>query len=168
MSVSPTTNAVTRAGVITGLGIGGFFDGIVLHQILQWHHLVSENYPPTTLENLQINTVADGLFHAATWIFTLIGIFGLWQVLRQPDGMRTLSTRRLIGAMLMGWGIFNLVEGIVDHHILQIHHVRSGPDEALWDIAFLVWGAVMLVGGWVLMRNAARQEITNAQATSNR
>ncbi len=25
---------------ILGLGLGGFFDGIVLHQILQWHHLI--------------------------------------------------------------------------------------------------------------------------------
>jgi uncharacterized membrane protein len=29
-----------------------------------------------------------------------------------------------LGIMAIGWGIFNIVEGIVDHHILQIHHVR--------------------------------------------
>lgn len=27
------------AGIVLGLGQGGFFDGIVLHQILQWHHM---------------------------------------------------------------------------------------------------------------------------------
>jgi uncharacterized membrane protein len=68
-----------------------------------------------------------------------------------------LSGRVLIGAKLMGWGIFNLVEGIIDHHILQIHHVRTGPDAALWDIGFLIWGAAMLIGGWWMIRSQAEQ-----------
>lgn len=150
MMRSGNRSPVIRAGVVIGLGLGGFFDGIVLHQILQWHHLVSENYPPTSVENLQINTLADGLFHAATWIFTVAGLFMLWRVHQQGQGAR--STRVLIGAVLMGWGIFNLVEGIIDHHILAIHHVRPGSDQALWDIGFLIWGALMLVGGWWLTR----------------
>lgn len=54
--------------------------------------------------------------------------------------------------MLFGWGLFNVLEGIVDHHLLQIHHVRPGPDQALYDLGFLVWGAAMLLIGWVLMR----------------
>ncbi len=29
------------AGVAPGVGLGGFFDGIVLHQILQRHHMFS-------------------------------------------------------------------------------------------------------------------------------
>jgi uncharacterized membrane protein len=24
-----------------GLGLGGFLDGIVLHQVLQWHHMLT-------------------------------------------------------------------------------------------------------------------------------
>ncbi|MPY66874.1 DUF2243 domain-containing protein [Deinococcus sp. SDU3-2] len=137
-------------GVFLGLGLGGFFDGIVLHQILQWHHLLSEVYLPTTLENLKINTVADGFFHAATWVFTLIGIFLLWQGTRGQHV--TWSTRALVGALLLGWGLFNVVEGLVDHQILQIHHVRPGPNQALYDVGFLVWGAAMLLIGWALMR----------------
>ncbi len=27
-------------GLLVGLGLGGFFDGIVLHQLLQWHHML--------------------------------------------------------------------------------------------------------------------------------
>ncbi len=51
------------AGILLGLGLGGFFDGIVLHQILQWHHMAtSSGYPADTLENLQLNTTLDGLF----------------------------------------------------------------------------------------------------------
>jgi uncharacterized membrane protein len=47
--------------------------------------------------------------------------------------------------------VFNLVEGLVDHHLLQVHHVRPGPNQLLWDIGFLLWGVVMAVGGTVLI-----------------
>jgi len=49
------------SGLLYGLGFGGFIDGIVLHQILQWHHMVShvDDYPVTTMAGLEVNTVAD-------------------------------------------------------------------------------------------------------------
>lgn len=145
------TGPLVTAGVLSGIGLGGFFDGIVLHQVLQWHHLVSVPFPPTSVENLQINTLADGLFHVGTYVVTVIGFFALWWVSRRTDVL--WSTRVLIGAMLAGWGGFNLVEGIVDHHLLQIHHVRPGPNQLAWDVGFLVWGALMLVAGWLLIRS---------------
>jgi uncharacterized membrane protein len=149
-----TYRPLINAGILLGIGLGGFFDGIVLHQILQWHHLLSSaGYPPNSVENLQINTLADGLFHTATWIFTAIGVFALWRVIQLGNSM--LSGRVLFGAMLVGWGGFNLVEGIIDHQILGIHHVREGvANVLLWDIGFLVWGAVMLIGGWWLIQSA--------------
>jgi uncharacterized membrane protein len=52
----------------------------------------------------------------------------------------------------MGWGLFNLVEGIVDHHILGIHHVRSGPHQVWYDVGFLVLGAVLVLAGRLLAR----------------
>jgi uncharacterized membrane protein len=149
------------AGFLLGVGLGGFFDGIVLHQILQWHHMVTEPYPATTLDNLELNVVGDGLFHAATYVFTALGLYRLWRVVQR--GETPLSGRVLIGAKLMGWGVFNLLEGIVDHHLLQIHHVRPGPDQALWDIGFLAWGALMLIGGWLMIRAQARQAAPAAQ-----
>jgi uncharacterized membrane protein len=136
------------AGIVLGLGLGGFFDGIVFHQILQWHHMVSVPYPPTTVENLELNTLLDGLFHAATYLFTVVGLILLWRAARRHGGMP--PGRVLVGAVLMGWGIFNLVEGIINHQFLQIHHVH--PDEPLFDLVFLMWGALMLVGGWWLTR----------------
>jgi hypothetical protein len=49
------------AGILLGLGLGGFFDGIVLHQLLQWHHMLSTaGYPPDTIENLRVNTLRTG------------------------------------------------------------------------------------------------------------
>ena len=29
------------AGIVLGLGLGGFVDGIALHQIMQWHNMGS-------------------------------------------------------------------------------------------------------------------------------
>lgn len=143
-----------RGGVLLGLGLGGFFDGIVIHQLLQWHHMVSEVYPPDTLENLRLNTVGDGLFHAATWVFTALGAFLLWSGLRGSHP--AWRTSAFIGTLLFGFGLFNVVEGLIDHQLLGIHHVRPGPYQLAYDIGFLIWGAVMLLGGWVLMRNVLR------------
>lgn len=142
------------AGIFLGLGLGGFFDGILFHQVLQWHHLVtSAGYPPTSVENLQFNTLLDGLFHVVTYLFVAIGLGLLWGAARRPHGR--WSGKLLIGTILMGFGIFNLVEGLIDHQLLGIHHVNETvPVEQwiYWDIGFLVWGAVMLVIGWLLVR----------------
>lgn len=147
------------AGILFGLGLGGFFDGIVLHQILQWHHmLTSAGYPPDSVHNLKINTVWDGLFHAATYLFVLIGLLILWRAARKVHA--PWSGKMLAGTVLMGFGIFNLVEGIINHQILGIHHVNETVPVGqwiYWDIGFLVWGAAMLAGGWALLRTGKRR-----------
>jgi uncharacterized membrane protein len=141
----PTATVPT---IVLGLGLGGFFDGIVLHQILQWHHMLSAHTPPDSLANLELNTLADGLFHASAWVLTSIGLFLLWAAVRRGV---PLGWNRLIGGLLAGWGAFNIVEGLIDHQLLDLHHVRPGPDELLYDIGFLVWGAVMLgIGVWLV------------------
>jgi uncharacterized membrane protein len=72
----------------------------------------------------------------------------------------------LVGAMLVGFGVFNLVEGIVDHHLLGIHHVNETvlPDQwVFWDVGFLIWGALMLIGGWLLWRTGRRETAMTAR-----
>lgn len=140
--------------VILGLGIGGFFDGIVLHQVLQWHHMLTGVEPLTSMPSFELNTLWDGLFHVFAYVCTLIGIALVWSATRLP-GSRW-PTKLLVGGLLVGWGAFNVVEGIVDHHVLQIHHVRSGPNQLWWDLGFLAWGAIMLAGGRLLMRAGDR------------
>ncbi|MBA2700811.1 MAG: DUF2243 domain-containing protein [Chloroflexi bacterium] len=136
------------ASTVLGIGLGGFFDGIVLHQILQWHHVISSPVPPDSIRNLELDTRADGLFHALTWLVTVIGVF----LLASSDGARHAEGRRkLVGGLVMGWGLFNLVEGLIDHQILGLHHVRSGHDEVLYDLGFLVWGGLMIVIGLALL-----------------
>ena len=83
-SSAPKTRFPTAAGIFLGLGMGGFFDGIVLHQILQWHHMAtSAGYPPDSLDNLKFNTLLDGLFHALTYVFVVIGLVHLWWASQQ-------------------------------------------------------------------------------------
>jgi uncharacterized membrane protein len=149
------------AGILLGLGLGGFVDGIVLHQILQWHHMLTDydghaSFPDTTVSSLEKNTLWDGLFHASTWLFVAIGLFLLWQAL--SAGYR-VTWRSIVGLLLAGWGIFNLVEGIVDHHILSIHHVRDDVEDPLWwDLGFLAFGVFLVVVGFALRRSDRPQD----------
>jgi uncharacterized membrane protein len=137
------------AGTLLGIGMGGFVDGIVFHQILQWHNMLSARRPPADLVSAKINMFWDGLFHAFTWAMTAIGLALLWRAGRRADV--PWSAKTFVGALLLGWGLFNLVEGVIDHHILHIHHVIEGPGHLPWDIGFLASGAVfILVGGSIV------------------
>jgi len=146
-----------QAGIVLGVGLGGFVDGIVLHQILQWHHmLTSAGFPATSIRNMEVNMVADGLFDATSWVITVMGLALLWGAKKQKE---LPPVRTFIGSLTIGWGSFNLVEGIIDHHILGIHHVRSGPNQIAWDLAFLAFGAVLVVIGWLLVRSGKRKPV---------
>jgi len=126
-------------GLLLGIGLGGFVDGIVLHQILQWHHLLSSEseHPKTTVAGLQDNTLADGT----------------------TDWRWAISGTAFLGWILVGWGLFNLVEGIINHEILGIHHVREGAGhQTAYDLGFLAFGALLVFGGWLLTRLGERAE----------
>jgi len=145
------------AGLLLGIGLGGLFDGIVLHQILQWHHMVShvERYPTDTVAGLEANTLADGLFHAVTYLFVVAGLWCLWKYAQRSD--TRWSTTAFVGLLLVGFGTFNVVEGTVNHLILEVHHVRDDSDRQLaWDLGFLAWGVAMVAGGWVAYRRGHR------------
>lgn len=145
------------ASFLIGIGMGGFVDGIVLHQILQWHNMVSNWIPPTTMEAMRINMVWDGVFHAFVWLVTLIGIFMLWRAAYQREEIPSL--RAFAGQLILGWGVFNLVEGIIDHQILGIHYVREVPEYQVYNLTFLAVGGVLFILiGWLL---SLRRSTTN-------
>lgn len=143
-------------GLLLGLGLGGFVDGIVLHEILQWHHMISSTRSPDTLAGLEMNVVADGLFHVGTWLLVMAG-----------STMTVVSWRRRrlapnwsfhFGLLLAGWGVFNVVEGLIDHVLLEVHHVRDDLGGPLaWDLGFLAFGVVQIGVGWLLRRRGVRQ-----------
>lgn len=148
--------ALIAAGTLIGTGLGGFIDGIVFHQILQWHNMLSSRVVPTDLVAMKYNMVWDGLFHAFTWLVTAAGIAMLWRA-GQKDSV-PWSTRTFVGSLLLGWGLFNVVEGLIDHQWLGIHHVHPGANELAWDLGFLAFGALLAVGGWKLIRAGRRDE----------
>jgi uncharacterized membrane protein len=109
--------------------------------------------PPVTMDAMSRNMMWDGLFHLATWTITLIGVCMLWNAPR--FGVSPVSAPTFAGELVFGWGTFNLVEGIVDHHILKLHHVRDLPVYLpLYDWVFLgVGGGGLLLIGWLLMHS---------------
>ena len=154
----PTPQAANRrpliaAATLLGIGLGGFVDGIVFHQILQTHQMLTGKLPPTSVRNIEINMFWDGLFHAFTWASTMTGMALLWQTGKRPDV--PWSTRTFVGGQAFGWGLFNLVEGIIDHHILHIHHVTETENHLVWDLAFLASGVVLIAIGLALIRAGA-------------
>jgi uncharacterized membrane protein len=157
-AVSETRAFPLSAGILFGLGLGGFFDGIVLHQILQWHHMLSSWYPIDSIPNLELNTRWDGIFHSATYVFVVLGLFILWRAAHR--GHLSWSNKLLAGSLLMGWGLFNSVEGVIDHQILGVHHVNETMPRdqwVFWDSGFLLWGLAMLIVGWLLVRAGRRE-----------
>lgn len=151
-----TPATALTGGLVLGLGLGGFIDGIVLHQIMQWHNMGSAIVPPTTMEAMAQNMRWDGLFHLATLALTVAGVFALWTEGRR--GTAPPTARVLVGQMLLGWGIFNFVEGVIDHHLLGLHHVRDLPMHVpAYDWGFLAIGGIGLMAvGWLLARARER------------
>lgn len=143
-------------GFLFGLGLGGFIDGIVPHQVLQWHHMLTGGTggePSDTVAGLEANTLADGFFHLATWV--LVALAMTLTVRAWRAGRLAPPWRFHVGLLLAGWGAFNLVEGLVDHQILGLHHVRDDIGAPLgWDLAFLTFGAALVGAGIALTRRS--------------
>jgi uncharacterized membrane protein len=161
----PSSGPPKAPALLLGLGMGGFVDGIVLHEILQWHHMVSDtaSYPVDTVEGLEANVLADGLFHVGTWV--LVAAATVLTLRAWQRGELAPPWRAHLGMLLVGWGLFNLVEGLVDHVILGVHHVRDDLGGPLgWDLAFLGLGALQVAGGLLLARSAAGRGIREGRA----
>lgn len=147
------------AGIFIGIGMGGFLDGIFFHQIFQIHNMLSNLYFPDTIVNLEINMAWDGFFHLFTWIMVAIGIALLWKVIRLRDS--SWSIKFFLGSIALGWGLFNFIEGIIDHHILEVHHVMqraTAQEQMKWDLLFDASGIILSLLGFFLMRQTSAPE----------
>ncbi|MFB4169420.1 DUF2243 domain-containing protein [Virgibacillus sp. JSM 102003] len=130
------------AAVILGLGLLGAVDGIVFHQLLQWHHMVLN-------PNIKLEIITDGLFTAAFSALLIWGGVKIFQDARQNK----LGHSWVIfsSGIFIGGGVFNIVEGIIDHHILQVHRVRPvAENPLLYDLGFLAIGALLVIIGFLI------------------
>jgi uncharacterized membrane protein len=164
MDTATNYRPLIAAGVSMGIGLGGFVDGILFHQILQWHGMVTHYYPKTGLppdvivRNMQINMFWDGLFHSVTWLSTVTGLALLWRAGARPDV--PWSGRTFAGSLPLGWGLFNFVEGIIDHHVLHVHHVSEDAGHLAWDLGFLGSGIFLIALGLIIIRTAKEGPLT--------
>jgi len=146
-----------RTGILLGIGIAGFVDEALFHQLLQWH-----TFYWATDQHGRI--LSDGLFHIASTLALLWGAFRLWR------GYATwnLPRRRVILAgLLCGAGGFNAYDGLVQHIIFHLHlvneHVCPRPNDGAnsiltcradipYEVVWLVVALTVLGAGMTLWR----------------
>ena len=144
------------AGLLLGVGLGGLAHGIVFHEILQSHQTFSAWLPPDSMADLRLNHFIDGLFQAALWCLLLLGLMLLHGAGR--GAQRWWSGCGLLGAGLLGWGLFELLDGLVCHYWLGLHLLMGPPGEpGLAEAALLAAALLMMVAGALLLRRGLRQ-----------
>jgi uncharacterized membrane protein len=137
------------AGLVLGVALSAFFDGILLHQVLQWHHFLSLAQG-ATWRDLHNQIMADGLFHVGVYLVLAGGLWTLWG--ERADLDRSGAGRMLGAYVLIGFGLWNVVDVVGFHWLAGIHRVRVDVADPLpWDLGWLAFlGAAPLLVGLVL------------------
>ena len=86
------TARAKQAALLLGLGLGAFFEGVLMHPI-------------------------GGAFYMAMWVVCLAGVALLWTAVRGPGPLP--SGRGFVGFFLIGWGVFNMLEGLLRHDLAK-------------------------------------------------
>lgn len=139
--------ALLISGIFLGIGIAGFIDEAVFHQLLQWH-----NFYWNTNRHGQI--FSDGLFHIGSTLILIAGGINLWRTRTSPNPLRA---KLILSAILIGAGGFNVYDGVVQHVIFHFHLVNErvcplpmSGNNSIWncpkDIPYeIVWISIGLV-----------------------
>lgn len=149
MEAAIFTRRFDWSGYALGFALGGFFDGILLHQILQWHHLLS-GLEGEAFRDIRVQILADGVFHALMYVVAAAGLWLLWRA--RGDFGRAGADRRLIANGLIGFGAWHITDALLSHWITGIHRIRmNSADPLVWDLFWLVaFGLVPLaIGIWM-------------------
>ncbi|MDT8861207.1 DUF2243 domain-containing protein [Alkalihalobacillus sp. MEB130] len=143
------------SGILFGLGLIAFFDEMVFHQLLRWHHF----YDRATTD---IGLISDGLFHAFSWFATIGGLF-MFADLRRRNAV---WLKRWWGGVFLGAGVFQLYDGIVQHKLMRLHQIRYVDNVIVYD---LVWniGAIILIIIGALLIQKTNQSKDEGGAASN-
>src|SRR5690606_27734085 len=139
------------AGHLLGFALSGFFDGILLHQVLQWHHLLL-GVQAEPFRDMRVQILVDGLFHVLMYAIALGGLWSLWRGRESPD---LLAGRKLMSRVLIGFGAWHVLDAVVSHWLLGIHRIKmDSPNPLAWDLLwFVVFGIVPIVAGLLLGRS---------------
>jgi uncharacterized membrane protein len=156
MATEQSTSDGIAGPVLTGLTFGALLDGVVFHQVLQWHHVWSGRHTDETLAGLRYNVFIDGVFQLAVVVLLAVAVALLTRT-RAP-------WPTIVGGVLLGWGLFNVADQLVFHLALHAHHIREDvADPAVWDWSFFAAGVAMtVIGGLIVVR--ARQRTAPADS----
>jgi uncharacterized membrane protein len=133
------------AGVLIGVGVAGFLDETFFHQLLHWHHFYDRSTPTVGL-------VSDGFFHAGSWIVLVVGGFLIADMHRR----RVTVPKRVWAGGLLGWGAFQVYDGLFQHKVLGLHQIRYGVDLLPYDLTWNILGGIGVIAGIVLLVGPAR------------
>lgn len=150
LTISRFSTGLEGAGLALGFALGGFFDGILLHQILQWHHLLSGI--EAARGDIRLLILADSLFHLAMYVIAALGLWLLWRT--RAEYARAGSDRRLFANLAIGFGAWHVFDGLLSHWLLGLHRIRMDTEMPLfWDLLwFFLFGVLPLTAGWILRR----------------
>jgi uncharacterized membrane protein len=138
-------------GFLLGFSLGGFFDGILLHQVLQWHHLLSN---VNAVRDMRTQVMADGLFHALMYLIAAVALVMLSR--RRAAFSEPGADRTLWGHALIGFGTWHIVDALFSHWITGIHRIKvDSANPLMWDLIwFFAFGVLPAVLGWMMLRKA--------------
>ena len=160
MAPPPAAGLDTRrslsSGVLCGVGFAGFIDETVFHQLLHWHHFYDRSTPSWGL-------ISDGLFHAASWLCIVGGLF-IYADLRRRAGF---AAPWWWSGALLGAGGFQLYDGTIQHKLLRFHQIRYHVNILPYDLAWNVVAALMLAAGVIVLLWARGQACALTTTTSH-
>jgi uncharacterized membrane protein len=99
-----------QAALLLGVGLGGFFEAILMHPV-------------------------GGVLHMLLWFLCACGIILLWAAVRGPGPLP--SGHGFAGFFFIGWGVFNMLEGLLRHDLADEWLVFAS------GLGFVLLGAVV-------------------------
>lgn len=143
--------------LLIGISFGGFLDGILFHQILQWHSLLSSVDRPG-FGDTRFRMMVDGIFHAGMYLVAVSGVYLFWKGLKShPE-----ATIPPPGAMMLtGFGVWHVLDAIINHWLLGLHHIKEDQYWLLWDVIFFIAGVICVAIGISLRRAQSAVRMPN-------
>jgi uncharacterized membrane protein len=134
------------SGILFGIGLAAFFDEVVFHQLLHWHHF----YDKSTTD---IGLVSDGFFHAFSWFATVGALFMVADLRRRSSWM----PMKWLGGLLLGAGGFQLYDGTIQHKLMRLHQIRYQVNIVPYDMIWNIAAVLMIIAGISLLVRTGRK-----------
>jgi uncharacterized membrane protein len=154
-SKSSSAKQLCFAAFWLGFALSGFFDGILLHQVLQWHHLLSGlDIQGSPFAVVRFQVLADGYFHLLMYVIAALALWLLWRARSTFD--HSGASKLLISWLLIGFGVWHFVDAVASHWVIQIHRIKMDAENPLlWDIGWLLAFGACPLGLGLAMRARA-------------